>query len=449
MLDQSFSLKNFRRIYDLDRKNKGGIEREYFPNAYKARLKIYMLKKILRLLVKRHKQKKVTTQRFENKKNRLNNHIDKRKEQLNNEINSKLEHIINIVRIKGYSLPLFKSPHKVRDKDVYSVGKEVETIFVSRQIQYTLSSIYNVKVNNRELIVSRLSSLIKDTSPKYIVRADVESFYESIKHKSLLGILHSSPKLSVSARRILTQLIRSYATLTGTDVGLPRGVGISAYLSEVYMGSVDQEISKLKDINYYERYVDDIIAVFLPTKTENISDYLPSITNIIEKRELKLNDKTVELDLFTEKKKNFEYLGYHFQVEDTNHTIKLSSQRKKRLRARVDESFSQYDKERVKTSKKAYDSLLLRMRFLTGNTRLYNSKSKAFVGVYFSNKFITDTADLRGLDNYFIQKINQLSDKKLKNRLTKLSFKKGYQDQIFRKFTIKDLSNISKAWKNG
>lgn len=36
MIDQSFSARNFRRIYDLDRKNKGTLEVEHFPDAYKS-----------------------------------------------------------------------------------------------------------------------------------------------------------------------------------------------------------------------------------------------------------------------------------------------------------------------------------------------------------------------------------------------------------------------------
>src|SRR5699024_7777114 len=136
--------------------------------------------------------------------------------------------ILNVVRAKGYTLPLAKCPYKVGGKDVYSIGKDVETIFVYRQIQYTIRSVYDVKENNRELIVSRLSCLIKDLSTKYIIRADVESLYETINHKKLLGILHTSTKLPAYARRILTSLIRSYSILSGKNVGLPRGIGISA-----------------------------------------------------------------------------------------------------------------------------------------------------------------------------------------------------------------------------
>lgn len=45
-MEQSFSVKNFRSIYDLDLKNRGDLEREYFEKAYAERLKIRVLKSL-------------------------------------------------------------------------------------------------------------------------------------------------------------------------------------------------------------------------------------------------------------------------------------------------------------------------------------------------------------------------------------------------------------------
>ncbi len=50
------------------------------------------------------------------------------------------------------------------------------------------------------------------------------------------------------------------------------------------MGNVDMEINSLPDVTYYERYVDDLIIIFSPTKNEHIETYLPSIDRIIRKR---------------------------------------------------------------------------------------------------------------------------------------------------------------------
>ncbi len=448
MIDQSFSARNFRRIYDLDRKNKGTLEVEYFPDAYKIRKKIIMLKGFIYWLARRLRNGQISTTKFEERKDIINEHIKIRKEQYNNEVNSKLKIIAQNVGVKGYTLPLTLLPHQVKNKNVYSIGNSVEALFVSRQIKFILSSLYTIKSNNRDLIISRLSALIKEVSPKYIIRADVESFYESINHKSLLDMLHSSPKLSVPPRRVITQLIREYQGLTGLDKGVPRGVGISSYLSELYMSVVDDKIRALPDVTYYERFVDDLIVIFSPDKGRNTCGYLPQITRIINDRALSLNNKTEELDLFTQSNKNFEYLGYKFQITARDYSIKMSSNKVKKIRSRIDKAFDEYNQSVSKTPKRAEKNILLRMKFLTGNTRLYNSKSKAFVGIYFSNRFITDLSDLNRLDSYLVSKINGLQDQKLKKRISRFSFSKGFEDKIFRKFSFIEFSDISKGWSH-
>ncbi len=412
-------------------------------------MKIRASRKLIKRLSVKHKSKVISKAQFELKKDRINKVIELRKVQLNDEVNEKLSLIVKTVSTKGYSLPLVKSATQVRDKDIYSIGNDIETILVSRHIQNVLSSLYKVKVNNRDLIISRLTTIVKDRSPKYLIRADVENFYESIDHVSLLEILHSSPQLSVTPRRILTQLIRSYARLTNTAMGLPRGVGISAYLSEVYMGNVDAEINALPDVTYYERYVDDLIVIFSPTKSEHISKYLPKVQQIINRRRLSLNSKTKELDLFSSNSDSFEYLGYHFGINNGTCTITLSQKKREKIKERLVKSFDYFNYEYSKTPKVASKNLLLRIRFLTGNTRLLNSKSNAFVGVYFSNKFITDSSDLHTLDNVLSHKLSSLKNRKLRKRLKKMSFVKGFEEKIFRKFDIKDLSLVSKGWTNG
>lgn len=449
MSDQSFSVKNFRKIYDLDKKNKGILEKKYFNEAYKIRLKTYNLKKIYRRLNKRSKMGLLSQSFFERKSAVLKEHIVLRTDQLNEEINSKLKGISIIVSAKGYSLPLTKSSFTVGNKDVYSIGDGVESLFVSRQVHSILNGLYKLKVNNRDLIISRLSCFCKDLSPKYIIRADVESFYESIDHKILLDSLHSSPKLSLTAKRVLTQLIRSYARITSRKKGLPRGVGISAFLSEVYMSNIDAEINSLTEVTYYERYVDDIIVVFSPRRGDSSSSYLPNIEKIINKRKLELNkEKTVPVDVYSNDNGSFEYLGYKFELSKSYCKIKLSYNRKERIKKRVNDVFDKYNREKIKTPSRAARSLILKIKFLTGNTRLHNSKSKAFVGIYFSNKYITETSDLVGLDSYLKSKCNQLIDPKLKKNIRKLSFVDGFEGMVFRRFSIKELTDISKAWVN-
>lgn len=447
MFDQSLSVRNFRKIYNLDRKNKGNLEKDYFPVAHGIRLKINFLKNLARSTVIRYKKREIAKSQYEAKKERIKQIILLRKEKLNFEIDSELSLIVNRVNEKGYSLPLKKQENQISSKDVYSIGKDVDTVFVSRHVQSVLTSLYQVRTNNRDVIIGRLSTILKDASPKYIIRADIKSFYETIDHDALLSILHSSTKLSVTPRRILTQLIRSYSSLTSSNKGLPRGVGISAYLSEVYMSSIDIEVKSLLDLTYYERYVDDFVMIFSPDKAGNIAGYRPSFENIIASKMLTLNSKTRGYNLYDESSNNFEYLGYGFTIHNGECRIKLSNSRKNKIKERITKSFDDYASECSKTPKLAAKKLLLRMRFLTGNTRLLNNKSNAFVGVYFSNKFITDSSDLCALDRCMRHRLSLLPASGLKKRLDKMSFLKGYEDRVFRSFNIKELSLVSKGWR--
>ncbi|ELI5719057.1 RNA-directed DNA polymerase [Vibrio fluvialis] len=448
MFDQSFSVKNFRKIYDIDRRTKGSIESDHFPDAYKVRIKIINLKRFLKRLSKKRQLGRISENHFQMRKKLGNDTVTKRKEQYNKIVDDKITEIVNVVGRKDYSLSLSKIPNQVSGKDVFTIGSDVESIFVSKHIQRILKYLFNVKISHRDLIISRLSSLVQDKSPKYIIRADVENFYESIDHKMLLSILHSSPKLSVTPRRVITQLIRSFKSITGQDKGLPRGVGLSSYLSEVYMNDLDERIKSLHDEIYYERYVDDIILVFSPTKSENIPFYINKLNYFLDEKKLKANNKTEEINLYHADNGSFDYLGYNFNVSSGGCTIKLSRNKCDKIKARISKTFEKYDSMSSRTPKKASKFLLLRIRFLTGNTRLHNSKSKAFVGIYFSNKHINNITDLIGLDRFMMSKASNLQDIKLKRRIAKLSFKEGFEKKIFRNFTIKELSELSKVWKN-
>lgn len=86
--------------------------------------------------------------------------------------------------------------------------------------------------------------------------------------------------------------------------------------------------------------------------------------------------------------------------------------------------------------------------FLTGNMRLFNRKSNAFIGVYFSNKYITDTRQLSGLDHYFRNKLKSVASPSLVRKLSKLSFEKGFKEKLFRNFDSKELSELSRGWKH-
>lgn len=424
------------------------LEITYFPRAFFISKKIKLLKRSFRKLSYWLKIKKIGSSRFEERKLLINKVIELRKIERKQIIEEILSEVVRKVTKKGYKLPLHKSELKVGGKDVYSVGNDIETIFVSKHLQKILSDIYNIRMSNRDLILSQLSTLLNDTSPKYVIRADVENFYESICHQRLKRILHSSALLSVAPRRILTQLIQSHSDLIGVQRGVPRGVGISAYLSELYMVEIEEELRRSKDLSYYSRYVDDIVMIFSPSNSSNNEMFLQNLTAAVERTKLKLNDKTREFNLLESTNASFEYLGCKFQISSGSLKVTMSNGKFKRYKTRIDRAFSDYSAKRVKMPNKSAKLLVNRIAFLTSNTRLHNSKSRAFIGVYFGNKFITDTGQLCALDRYLEYKMRGLSIRKLEKRISKFSFKHAFETRKFRNFSANELKEISQVWKH-
>tara|TARA_R110001583_G_C5656601_1_gene409269 strand:- start:2562 stop:3911 length:1350 start_codon:yes stop_codon:yes gene_type:complete len=446
--DQSISIHNFQRILEDDTRDKGMLEMTYFPAAFILSKKIKLLKRSFRKLKYWVKIKKIDTSRYEQRKLLINKVIELRKVERKQIIEKILSEVVKTVTKKGYKLPLQKSSKKVGGKDVYSVGSNIETIFVSKHLQKILLNIYNIRISNRDLILSQLSTLLNDSSPKYVIRADVENFYESICHERLKKILHSSALLSVAPRRILTQLIDNFNELVQTGQGVPRGVGISAYLSEIYMAEIEAELRTSKDLSYYGRYVDDIVMVFSPSTSSNLDAFLKGLTEVVERSKLKLNDKTKEFDLLNNTNANFEYLGCKFQINSSRLTITMSNKKFNRYKKRIDCAFSDYTGKSPKMPNKSKRLLVSRLAFLTSNTRLHNSKSRAFIGIYFGNKYITNTSQLLALDAYLSFKTRGLALQKLKKRISKYSFKDGFETRKFRNFSTSELKEISQVWKN-
>lgn len=447
-MEQSFSVKNFRSIYDLDLRNRGDLERQYFEKAYGERLKIRNIKNLKYRIFSRFKKSLITKERYERRVALIRKLLEIRKDRYNNYVNDEIEKICNKVNRKGYKLPLEKLPNQVSGKDVFTIGKSVESVFVTRHLHNIIKSTYDIKQSHRDLIVSRVKSVCLDKSPKYIVKADVKDFYESIEHELIIKKLHSSTRLSVLPKRILTQLLRSYASLVGVDKGLPRGVGLSAYLSEVYMKDLDDEFENNPDLTFYSRYVDDLILIYSPNIIKDKSFYLQSVKEAAGRKKLQLNNKTKEIDLTVDKFQVFEYLGYSFSFKGKEIVIRLSFKRVDKYKKRIDQAFDNYLKKCKYNPEEKACLLIDKIRFLTGNTRLLHAKSKAFTGVYFNNMYINDVSDLEEIDEYLKTKLLAITDQRLLRRLNKFSFVEGFENKVFRSFSTADLKNITRGWKD-
>lgn len=452
MFDQSFSPKNLRRITEIENRRGSNKSLEFFPSVMVATEELKDCIRATKHFRATHKHKYSAADQaiFDALKGDRENARKARDQELlsclaniSDEI-SKKSFRISIRRVGGPNgKPVYVVPET--PADAYA-----QSYYAIKQITNNISRIYKVRQANRNQIVTQLSDCLSDGFPYHVVKLDVQEFYESIDHSVLLSKLRSDQLLSATTMRLIERLLWDYASAAGTaGRGLPRGVGLSAILSELYMRDFDDRISSLEDVAFFARYVDDIIVLFAPTKGSTTDDYRKKVVEELRRKKLLVNaSKSTEAPPATE----LTYLGYKFSdVRSASCTVLMSDAKFQKYKKRLNACFTRYNRQRTRKSKKAYRLLVKRVQYLTGNTQLTHSKQNAFVGIYFSNPHLTELSQLQRLDDALATHIGKLTHSaSLQTKLQAYSFQAGYSERTFRRFhRLHEFEEITKAWKYG
>lgn len=294
--------------------------------------------------------------------------------------------------------------------------------------------------------------MLKDGFPKVILRTDISKFYESIPHNQLINKIDENSLLSFPSKKVIKQILNQYWNILVADgiknanderIGLPRGIGISAFLSELYLKDLDSLLKSMPNVTYYARYVDDIIIIFTPENrkdTSHIMTHKSEVKKIIEKFSLQINNrKTQIIDLKNGIKQNYNitYLGYKFTLSNQKPLIiKMSDKKYNRYKSKIKISFKEFRSDIIKytpNTSKANNKLVQRIKILTSNFRLFSRKDNVLIGIYFSNEFLTkELEDLVKLDKFLrseIKSVSAISSKISKNKLDTLSFTNGFNNK--------------------
>jgi len=251
--------------------------------------------------------------------------------------------------------------------------------------------------------------------------------------------------------------------------GVPRGMNISATMSELYMRKFDRWVRSYDSVYYFARFVDDIIIF-----SNSLIDSLKLISNLnsqlkelaeglsINQTKTELFDgKTLEnLDIVSGrkliKKHKLDYLGYSFKVENgrsKNRKLIVSIADKKvtKIKTRVVKVFLDFSKN------KNFGLLEKRIQFLTGNYSIRKSEegNSLRAGIYYNYLQVTDS-------NVF-EELNQLLRKSIfskspnfggkiglspiqKDKLSRYCFLAGFEKKTYFEFTYLDMQQIIKCW---
>ncbi len=393
---------------------------------------------------------------------------------------------------------------QMKKSKLYS-SNNIGTVLVQRKINENFRRIYKVKQSNRKHIVAQIYSLISESIPKHIIKLDISSFYENIPRETVVEKIVSKGPISLSTKTLLSKLY-SLPTISSTR-GLPRGIGLSASLSEYYMRDFDKEITKIKGVYYYARYVDDIV-VFCFKNPEMIHR---SIINLLESHHLRINEKkstiisvqdclcsvecgcgakcqchqkcscadkmseyisSTSFDPLNKTGSRFDYklldyLGYRFSVPPVNIGSKyrskvfvtISPRKVAKIKSRLIATLNAFAPDND------YRLLRDRLRFITSNFRVGLSGGKAIsAGIYYNFPSLTQSSRekgrmpiLRELDEFlkfllirseYAPLVRAHLTRNQRRKLLGLSFEHGYQDKILYNFTREKMRHIKEAWRN-
>ena len=182
-MDQAFSIKNLNDLLKNDREKGGDLEERYIPAAFNIRVKLYKLSKLRSFSRYRLRTGKMTQAFYDKRMSRLVQVIDRRKTQHEALVSAELERVSKVISSKEFRLNILLLPVTIGAKKVYGVGSSLDQVLAVRFVQRALKVLYEVRMPSRDMLVSQIKTLALDGVPKYIIRSDVESCYESVRHK--------------------------------------------------------------------------------------------------------------------------------------------------------------------------------------------------------------------------------------------------------------------------
>ena len=319
---------------------------------------------------------------------------------------------------------------------------------VMRKLHRNIKRIYSVQQADRNTIVKQMKVLLDEDVDMRIVRLDVHHFYDSINRKKILTKLTDDARLSYQSLMLIQTLFNDSSI--SANSGLPKGLGISAVLSELYMKYFDLDFKKIDGVYYYARFVDDIIVFCSSEASQKLS--WKYAHDEFKKMDLKFNkEKSYKLNP-RQPDKSFTYLGYNFHFVDKKLKVTIAQKKINVIKTRITKSF-------VRCSKYHDSNLLkLRIKFLTGNFALYapHTLQPIKVGIYFNYKMANEVSALKDLDKYYQRLLHcrtgslgsaiKLSKIQVKD-LEKYSFYFGYLNHVNHFFTTSQMVNISNCWR--
>ncbi|MCP1774736.1 antiviral reverse transcriptase Drt3a [Bradyrhizobium japonicum] len=341
---------------------------------------------------------------------------------------------------------------------------------VLRGLNRIIRQATQIRPSDRDTIVRRLTTVLQEGVPHRIYKFDIKAFFESVDTKTLFERVANIPSMPRNAALVLLNYLNELRSRG--IVGLPRGVPLSATLSEFALHRFDRELSLLPEIYFHARYVDDIVVV--TSARENPRDFVRKIRRLLAPLGLELNyKKTKTIDIPVQSKSDgktilgkFDYLGYAFSVHETARNsnqkyfrdvdVTIASTKIDRLKARLCCSIA------VFLGDGDIGRLERRLQLLTGNynVRDFVRNRSRNTGLYCNYRRVNSHTALAELDAFLrsllIGTRSQLSKRlsakvslDIRKSLLKFSFERSFRQRTFYNFSQMELADLRRCWRDG
>lgn len=281
--------------------------------------------------------------------------------------------------------------------------------------------------------------------------------------------------LSPKSKTFITAILKQYNSLkdiaiSDVDKGVPRGIGISAYLSELYLKDLDKHIKTSPEVMFYARYVDDIFIILsnIPIG-KTLESYYQDLCKLFFELGLRLkqtNDGSDKCHLLTFDQDTsldeLHYLGYKISLKRENGKLSvsfsMSTKKVLKIKNKIDAAFLHFENISKISIKQARRDLIDSLNLITGNYSLCKSKANVKVGLYYNNPLLDSQDDLHELTNYLHKKVinpyfllfqnynlRLVYVRKLRKRIESFNFYERWINKKMYKFTLSRLNQIE-SW---
>lgn len=279
--------------------------------------------------------------------------------------------ILNKIEKNHYEFTRLKKLQLPNDRNVFI--PTIRDRLVLDYLKDCLSYKYKIKYRDRNEIIKMIKYKLSIQNDYYIIRLDLKNFFNTIPHNKLLHKLKKGSLLSNSEYILVKNILKK------VNKGIPQGLPISNPLSEIFLEDFDLQMKKIdQKLNYYCRYVDDILLIF------------NGKLNISEKNEIKQkvealiknyglqnnNSKFRETPVKNNVSIQFQYLGYEFSLDKILLQTKISKNKIDRLKQKINSCFNNYVKDIKIKNKDSINLLIERLNFLTKNQFIIRKERK-------------------------------------------------------------------------